>query len=133
MSAETPTKSGQKSRYFRTPDFARVSNRKVLVTFRACFLLLGRINTNSRKGLGNVTAVTIRPTTERHSCLLRGRLVTRYFPWGYRCYFLLSGCDAKIDNPMAMTAAITPRLRGQTVERFEPTASDSLDDMWVAT
>jgi hypothetical protein len=68
---------------------------------------------NSRKRLGKVTAVTIRPTTERHSCLLRGRLVTRYFPRGYHCYFLLLGCDAKIYNPMAMTAAIKPRPRGQ--------------------
>jgi hypothetical protein len=104
MSAETPAKSGQKSRYFRTPDFARVSNRKITVTFRAYFLLLGRINTNSRKGLVKVTAVTIRPTTERHSCLLRGRSVTRYFHRGYLCYFLLLGCDAKIYNPMAIAA-----------------------------
>ena len=53
MSAEIPIKSGQKSRYFRTPDFARVSNRKVAVTFRACLLLLGRKNGNGGKGLAS--------------------------------------------------------------------------------
>jgi hypothetical protein len=76
----------------------RRSNKKGTVTRRTCFLLLKGINTNINKSLATVTAVTVRPTTERASALLRGSKVTCYFARGYFCYFLSLGRGATVYN-----------------------------------
>jgi hypothetical protein len=106
MSPETQPKGGQNSCYRRSPISAQGSNRNGAVTRRTYFWLSEGGNPCKNKLLAKVTAVTLRPHTERALALLRGSKVTRYFPRGYRCYVLSLGCGTAIYNPISQPHAL---------------------------